>query len=158
MTVIGEPLILGTPYQLIGSAEYTVSTTSTSAAAVGTIACTPSALTADGVIYVRVRDKAGPRSGYFFGCDTFFYNYAVANGSSSGTATQCLQAVIRYADNAFAQQLGTGGYGVYGYSISADGVVIRRRYNSTNSLTINGTYLCEVYLLRGPGGRKPYAK
>lgn len=46
-----------------------------------------------------------------------------------------------------------GAYGVYAYSISSAGkILIYSRYNSTNTLTIDGTYLIEVYKLTLPTG------
>ena len=45
------------------------------------------------------------------------------------------------------------GYGVYADTVYNDGRIrIRRRYNSVSSLTIDGTYKVEVYLLDPVGG------
>ena len=44
-----------------------------------------------------------------------------------------------------------GQYGVYGYSISNAGeLVIRKRYSSNYSLTVNGTYRADVWILTYP--------
>lgn len=41
----------------------------------------------------------------------------------------------------------------FGYSINSSGTLtVRRRYNSNYSLTINGTYVTEVYALDPPSG------
>lgn len=146
-------------WTLIGSAEYTQSSTSTSATSIGTIICSPSASDASSIIYVRVRDKAGPRAGYFYGSDAFFINYQKANNSTS-TLTYGGRIIHRYTtSNTWAQYVAatTTGYGVYGYSINNSGnVTIYRRYNSNYSLTIDGTYLVQVYKLTYPDGKSPF--
>lgn len=139
----------GSSWTKIGSTtELTVNTTSTSAASAGTIALGSSAYTKDKIIYVRIRDKEGKRNGYFYGSDTYFMNYWKANGATS-TLSVCAQCHYRYNNNALAAT--AGAYGVYGYSINSSGTLtIRRRYNSTNTLTINSTYLIDVYELTPP--------
>ena len=136
------------PWTLIKSQENTVNTTSTSAATAVTISCGSAISTADKIVWVHIRDKAGARAGYFYGSDAFFINY---NRGSGSTATFNVPAVVclRYNNGAYA---GTAGqYGVYGYSISSTGsLIVRRRYNSNYSLTINGTYKIDVYTLDLP--------
>lgn len=128
--------------------ELTVSTTSTSASSAGTITIDSSIYTKNKIIYVRIRDKEGKRNGYFYGSDTYFMNYWDANGATS-TLSVCAQCHYRYNNNALAST--AGAYGVYGYSITSAGVLtIRRRYNSTNTLTINSTYLIDVYTIDPP--------
>ena len=138
------------PWTLIKSQENTVNTTSTSAATAVTISCGSAISTADKIVWVHIRDKAGARAGYFYGSDAFFINY---NRGSGSTATFNVPAVVclRYNNGAYA---GTAGqYGVYGYSISSTGsLIVRRRYNSNYSLTINGTYKIAVYTLDLPDG------
>ena len=134
----------------IGSTtELTVNTTSTSAASAGTISLGSGHFTKDKIIYVRIRDKSGKRSGYFYGSDSFFMNWRNANSSTS-TLSACAQEYYRC--NSDGTYTGTSGaYGVYGYSLTTDGTLtIRRRYNSTNTLTINSTYLIDVYELTPP--------
>ena len=139
-------------HRLVNAQENTVSTTSTSAASAFTIALGSSAFTKDQIIWVHIRDKSGARNGYFFGSDAFFINY---NKASSSTSTFSVPAVlcIRYNNSAYA---GTAGqYGVYGYSINSSGTLtVRRRYNSSYSLTINGTYVTNVYALDLPDSLK----
>ena len=145
----------GSSWTLLGSAELSVNTTSTSAGSAGTISCGSGAFTADDIIYVRVRDKAGKRAGYFYGSDAIFCNANKANGSTSTFSTPAVSALRYSTSSQFAAY--TGQYGVYGYSISNSGTVtIRRRYNSNYSLTINGTYVCEVYKLVLPGSEKVF--
>ena len=133
----------------IGSTtELAVNTTSTSAASAGTVSIGSDCYTKDSIIYVRIRDKSGKRNGYFYGSDAYFMNYYNANGATT-TLSVCALAYYRYNNNALAGA--QGAYGVYGYSISSSGtLIIRRRYNSTNTLTINSTYLIDVYKLTPP--------
>lgn len=135
----------------IANTEMTVSTTSTSAGSAGTLSCGSSIVTKDKIIYVRIRDKAGKRAGYFAGSDAYFMNYNKANGSTSAFA---VPAVLCYRYTTSSQWAGTAGqYGVYGYSISNAGVLtVRRRYNSSYSLTIDGTYVVDVFTLDYPSG------
>lgn len=139
----------GSSWTKIGSTtELTVNTTSTSAASAGTIALGSGHFTKDKIIYVRIRDKEGERNGYFYGSDTFFINWRNANGSTTALSVVA-QEYYRY--NSSALTGAAGAYGVYGYSLATDGTLtIRRRYNSTNTLTINSTYLIDVYELTPP--------
>lgn len=139
----------GSSWTKIGNTtELTVNTTSTSAASAGTIALGSAYYTKDKIIYVRIRDKSGKRNGYFYGSDTYFMNYWKANGATT-TLSVCAQCCYRYNNSALAAT--AGAYGVYGYSINSSGTLtIRRRYNSTNTLTINSTYTIDVYELTPP--------
>lgn len=132
-------------WKLLGSTNITVNTSSTSATNVGTITL-PAAWTKSKIIYVRIRDQAGKRAGYFYGHDTYFTNYRIPNSSTSSLTTGAHMTYAYTSSNAWYEY--GGQYGVYGYSISSAGVVtIRRRYNSTYSLTIDGTYDVEVWAL-----------
>lgn len=148
----GKPAETGaesSAWKLLGSKEFTVNTTETTARSVGTFSI-PEAYDGTKVILVRVRDKAGKRSGYFYGSDAFFMNYQDASGGTS-TITYAGRLIHRCTtSDTYSTYVGatTTGYGVYGYSITAAGVVnIYRRYNSNYSLTINGTYVVEVWAL-----------
>lgn len=137
------------PWKHIKSQEVKVSTTSTSAGTAATIACGSEIFTKDKIVWVHIRDKAGPRAGHFYGSDAFFVNYNRGNGS---TSTFTVPAVICLRDTTSGSYAGTAGqYGVYGYSISSSGsLIVRRRYNSNYSLTIDGTYTVDVYTLDLP--------
>lgn len=141
----------------VAETSYQVNTTSTSTATVDTWATGHSELwTSDKIVYVRVRDTAGKRAGYFYGSDTFFINHGMANPSYSSSYTNGVRQIFyvntdgdygTYADG------GTYGYGVYPDAFYSDGRIrIRRKYNVNYSLTINGTYKVEVYLLDPPTG------
>lgn len=139
----------------LGETNITTASTSTSNANIGSVSCGSAASTKDKIIYVRVRDTAGPRAGYFLGSDTFFVNTNKANGSTSAMSTAA-RLIHRYTTSS---QYGaySGTYGVYAYSITNAGTVnIYRRYNSTNSLTIDGTYHVEVYSLDYPDGESVF--
>ena len=100
------------------------------------------------ILYVKIRDNAGKREGYFYGSDSFLLNYRIANNTTS-TYSGC-HLCYKYTSSAIA--VAEGSYGVYGYTAStANKLVIRTRYHSSYSLTINGTYNVEVYLIGWPG-------
>lgn len=137
----------------VAETSYQVSTTSTSAATVATLETGHSELwTSAKWVYVRVRDTAGKRNGYFYGSDQFFYNIIPANGTAETSTTSALRIITRYSSGGAFEYTATG-YGVFADTLYSDGRIrVRRRYNSTNSLTINGTYKVEVYLLDTPDG------
>lgn len=139
----------GSSWTKIASTELTVNTTSTSASSAGTLALGSSAVDDSVIIYIRIRDKAGARAGYFAGSDAFFMNTNKANGSTSAFT---VPAVMCHRYTTSSQWGCTAGqYGVYGYSISNTGsLTIRRRYNSSYSLTINATYIVEAFKLTYP--------
>lgn len=139
----------------LGSTELTVSTTGTSAASAGSITIGSSAVNKSKIIYVRIRDKAGKRKGYFLGSDNFIINYRKANNSTSACST--LARVVHNYSSSGSYGISGSGYGVYAYSITNAGVInIYKRYNSSYSLTIDGTYTIEVYSLDYPDGKSVY--
>lgn len=155
----------GSSWHLVASKDMTISTTGSSATQAGTIAVPYTTSTNDSIIYVKVRDKAGKRAGYFLGSDTFIFNTNKANGGTSAQSTVA-RIIHRYSTSS---QYGiytsgsTTGYGVYAYSIQNDSgtgnrnVLIYQRYSSSYSLTINGTYNIQVYLLDyAPNQGNPY--
>lgn len=111
--------------------------------------------TSDKIVYVRIRDTAGERKGYFYGSDQFFYNVHPVNGNTTTSASTWIRTYFRYSNSSYGISTtnSTTGYGVYADTVYSDGTIrIRKRYSSTNSLTINGTYKVEVYLLDPPTG------
>lgn len=143
-------------HKLVNAQENTVSTTSTTAASAFTIELGSSAYTANQIIWVHIRDKAGKRSGYFFGSDAFFIN---SNATMLGGTTFSAPVVCytKYTSSGYSSA--SGQYGVYGYSISSGGTLtVRRRYNSSNSTTINGTYVTNVYALDLPDNLKLFVE
>ena len=94
------------------------------------------------LIWVKIRDKAGKRDGYFYGSDSFF-TYFMDSAESTNYLSNPPCLAIRY-NSGFATTIGQ--YGIYGYYLTAAGKLrLRARYNATNSLTIDGTYKIEVF-------------
>jgi len=136
----------GSSYTKIASVDYEVTTTATTGYSIGTIALGSTYWTADKIIYVRVRDKAGARDGYFVGSDVWFFNHMAANGITTGTNATKLGGNFYYSSGAYG--VSTIPYGVYGYSINNSGdLAIYARYSSGASKTIDGTYNVTVYTL-----------
>ena len=139
----------------VAETSYQVSTTNTTPATVAMWSTGHSELwTADKWVYVRIRDTAGLRDGYFFGSDQFFYNSNLVNGISSTYISTALRIYTSYSGTDITTKAtsGSGGNGIWADYLYSDGRIrIRKRYN-TNSRTINGTYKVEVYLLDPAGG------
>ncbi len=138
-------------WELIKQTTLAVSTTSTSAASAGTVACGSSAFTADDVIWVHIRGQSGKRAGYFYGSDAILVNHQKANGTTSTFTAPAVEYIRVSTSETYTTA--TGSYGVYAYSMSSAGTLtIRRRYNSTNTLTIDDTFDIYVYKLSMPSG------
>lgn len=136
-------------WELIASKEFTVSTTSTTASSVGTITTSSSLWDEDLLVYVKIRDKAGKQNSTFYGTDNIFVNYNAKNGSTT-TITSLARTTTRVG-SAGSYTNYSGAYGVYAYSLGADGTIaIYKRYNSSYSFTIDSTYVCKVYTLKCP--------
>ena len=132
-----------------------VSTTSTTVSSIETWATGHSEIwQSNKWVYIKVRDTAGKRDGYFYGSDNFFINPVPLNGDTlTNYFTTFLHHIIRYSSSSYSIYTSTGstGYGVYPDLIYDDGRIrMRKRYSSSNSLTVNGTYKVEVYLLDPP--------
>lgn len=141
-------------YTLLDSTEITANTTSTTAVNLGNIVV-PSAWIQSKMIYVRIRDKAGKRSGYFYGSDNWIFNANLANGTTNATSL-IARMITRYTtDNQWAGY--SGSYGIYVYDINTSGRIrFSTRYHETYSLTINGTYIFEVYAVEWPDNVSVY--
>lgn len=141
----------GSSYKLLKSAEFTVSTTSSTPIDVGTVAAGATAYDSSKIIYVRIRDKAGVRAGYFTESDTWFPNqYQYKSQTSS------LESSGRLSIGKGTVSTSSGSSGVYAYSISSDGTVtIKAKYSSSYG-TINGTFVVEVYALDWPDKVSPF--
>lgn len=139
------------PWKHILTQEVSVTTSSTSAATAATLQCGSEIVTADKIVWVHVRDKAGPRAGYFYGTDSYFANTYKANNATTTFQTPAVEILRFTTSSVFAAS--AAAYGVWGYSISRTGaLVIRQRYNSGSTLTIDGTYVVDVYTLELPSG------
>ena len=150
----------GSPYTLLGSAEYTVNTTSTTATNVGSINCGSSAWTSSKFILAIVYDKAGKRNGYFHSCVGLFYNFWAENGTTGSVLFTPKRTLYVYTNGGTYTQTDTvnaSAYGVYPASINDNGQVsFDVRYSANGSGTINGTYKCEVWALDYPSGFTPF--
>ena len=141
----------GSGYTLIRSEEREISTTSTSPVAQPVISAGLSAWTSDKIIYVKIRDKAGKRTGHYLGSDTFIANINPAKGISStfGTITRN----NFFVDDNGALGIQTSVFGDYCANINnIGGLGLNARYHATNTYTIDGTFSIEVYLLDWPNG------
>ena len=86
------------------------------------------------LIYVRIRDTAGKRAGYFYGSDQFFVVYTT-NATSTTVAGRFIIRCISDGSYAAMASSSTTGYGIYADTLYSDGRIrIRKRYNNTNSL------------------------
>lgn len=150
---VNVPSSAASSWTKVAETSYQVSTTSTSAATVATWATGHSELwTNEKWIYVRIRDTAGKRNGYFYGSDQFFMVYSTTATSATVSGRFCTRTAST-GNYGASSASATTGYGVYVDTIYSDGSIrIRSRYNSSYSLTIDGTYKVEVYLLDPPTG------
>ena len=137
----------------VAETSYQVNTTSTSVETVATWETGDSSIwTSDKWVYVRTRDTEGKRNGYFYGTDTFFYNVNPIYDKAATSVATAIRIIKRYKNDLVYTNSSTG-YGVYPDTIYNNGNIrIRKRYNSNNSLTVDGTYKVEVYLLDPAGG------
>lgn len=143
----------GYGYTKLEEADFTVNTSSTSEASVGTIEAGAGAYTSGKMLYVRVRDKAGKRPGYYFGTDVLYINAYPANHSTTNTSSTAAWTVGYLSDNTF--KVGSTKYGVYTTSLYNDGrLTVASKYSSSYG-TVDGTYHVEVYLLDWPDGVSP---
>jgi len=143
----------------VAETSYQVSTTKTSAATVATWETGHSELwTDEKFVYVRIRDTAGKRAGYFYGIDAWVMNrYPKTPSLSSYTSSsELIYQIWRVSsEGEYACRYGynASGYGVFPDAIYNNGAIrIRSRYSNNYSFTINGTYKVEVYLLDPAGG------
>lgn len=126
------------------------------------INCTLSDIwTGSKILYVQVRDKAGPRNGHFYGSDTFIYNVYAANSDTRATYSIGARVTIRKkSDGTWDSTVGGGstGYGVFAYSVNQRSSIvnIRGNYNATYSLDMVGTYTVKIYNLDWPDNISPF--
>lgn len=147
----------GSSYTLVTSEEATINHTSTSEANILNI---PFTRTTGSIIYVKIRDKAGKRNGYFYGSDNYIIDIVKANGTGSQSfVPKVLYAISNtgsfYGATSSGIYLANGGYGVYVKLLNdANGIRIYAKYGSAYG-TINGTFTIDVYKLQWPGDVSP---
>ena len=160
----------GSSYTLIASTSYQVNTTSTTAVSVGTFETGDTSIwTSDKMVFVKIRDLAGRRNGYFYGSDSIICNNAPGNNLSS-TSNYLIYGTMYYQNTAgnlmnmnLQRTRDTNqieGYGVYPRLIHDDGSIdIFARYSTSSynpTQTIDGTFNVEVYLLKWPDNINPF--
>lgn len=152
----------GSPWKHLAHEEFEVSTTSTSFITVGTINVGYEAINAAQFLYVRVRDKAGARDGYYSGGDTFITN-TLGTVFSGGIMRFAPTYIRRTSASVWVinTALASSSYGIVPYTVSrissggtvnGASIALRARYSSTTSGTIDGTYEVDVFALATPTG------
>ncbi len=134
----------------------TVNITSTTTTSVASLQTGDSSIyTSSKFVWVRIRDTAGKRQGYFYGSDNFMANYYPFNEVTN--ATSAFSGFRYYYTNISRFGYTTSTYGIWPSALSNDGTVtISGRYSSGSSLTINGSYKIEVFLLEPADGIPVY--
>ena len=129
----------GSEIVLLGADEVTVSTTSTTITTEKTCSIAVDSKVAGGLVICLIQDKAGERNGYF--CSSVSVNY-----SNTG-----LRNWTKRITSTGSKGIQSAGYGVYASTMSYSGgfltATISSRYNSTNSLTVDGTYSIKFYYI-----------
>lgn len=152
----------GSSWTKIAEKTFSVNTTSTGATTLETWATGDTSIwTSNKWLYIRVRDTAGKRNGYFYGSDQWFLTTDPINQQSGTTNNAGIRKTIKVNSNgtfSIYDSTSTSGYGVWVDMIYANGDLrVRARYNASYSLTLNGDYKVEVYLLDLPNGALPFA-
>lgn len=154
----------GSSYTLIASTEYTVSTSSTTAITLADFDTGDTSIwTSDKMVYVKIRDKAGRRNGYYYGSDSFIINLIKGNGLTATSSYQITGSSFYQNANGYLQQVtlyrssssAVTGYGIYPTYVRNDGgIPLNARYSTSSypTGTIDGTFIVEVYLLDFPNG------
>ena len=147
----GEAIGYNSVWKKIASAEFDVTTDSTTASKVGDIEYTEE-LTKDDLVFVHVRDKAGKTDGVFYGNDAFIMLVGLANGST-GSDNRIMCGTLKTNDSG-AYSMNYTPNGVYASAINpgTKKITISAKYNSSYTGTIDGTYVVEVYKLTMPKG------
>lgn len=133
-------------WKLIASTEYAQKVTSTTNTRFAFMELGAAAYTSDKILCFIVRDKEGPRNGYFYATISFLVNIGATKGDASIGGYP--KIVIKYENDKFAgTYLGnTTAYGIYPYTLTNTGKLsLYRRYNATYTGTIDSTYLVQIY-------------
>jgi hypothetical protein len=153
LTGTGTSVGGGSNWTLLGSAEYTVITSSTSITTVGTISLSNDSVTAEDVVWVHIRMKNGAMNNRFYGSDTIFINASMKNGGTS----ESHKSVTVLKGTTYT--VSTGAYGIFAnkYDFTNKEMEISSRYHSNYTGQINGIYVCDVYKLTVPSGMVMFA-
>jgi len=146
----------GSGFELIASDEFEVSTTSTAAISVGTVTIPSGKITDKKIVYVIIRDKAAPRANHFYGSDSICYSYmSLSSGLNTSPAVRLRIVCNATGSISIIGESSTTKNGVYVDTIDPTSVVIKAKYNSSNSLTIDGTFEVNVYTADFPNNSAP---
>lgn len=111
------------------------------------------------VLYVRVRDEAGPRAGYFYGSDTFMLiigitseNVATRRTPGAGYSFDEDGIIHAFTPSSTASTSAIQGVAAYSYSESTNLLRLVKRFTSSGSRTIDGTFSIDVFTLDFPDG------
>lgn len=152
----GTPIANKLSYKKLVTQYYDVSTTSGTETGIGGAVGLP-VYTDKKIVYAKVRDTAGPRAGYFFGSDTFFINYIMANGGTSALSN-ALRAAYSYTDESEwkVTLTGTVGYGVYAKNVVGRMIQYASRYNLSLTGIVDSRFKIDIYLLDWPDDISPF--
>ena len=148
----GEYLLdVPVPVKKLLHKEYAVSTSSTTAESVADIDIPFDDIPEDAAIWICIRDKAGPRAGYFYGSDYVFYNYHEMDDTSAGTVTG-LRAILSVSSGgAFGASTTMNGVYVTTISTSTKKAAIMKKYASSAG-TVDGVFSIDVFQVLPPDG------
>ena len=156
----------GSSWTLLYEWEVTVNTTSTSAVTVATYQNLTFPRDKNYLYYAVVKDKAGIRSGYFYSNVAVMFDLQKQNGQDDRSALDPSSLSCFYSTNgtSLVSASGNTGYnGVYVSHASAASAfdsgtrfIIKAKYSSSYSKTINGTYVVQVYQITLPSGATPF--
>lgn len=141
----------GTSWTKIAETEHSFQITGTSIQNVFTWRTEQSNIwTSNKIIYIRIRDKAGPRIGYFYGSDTFFIcRYPINNNSSGQTDFNNNETSVTFIDFDYEGYVvnTTPKHGLYVNQLTTTGTIYFYGPDTTQHSIINGTYTIELYTL-----------
>lgn len=137
-----------------------ISTTSTSSTTIKTISINPASdiWRHDKVVFITIRDKNGPRTGYFYGTDNVIINRFSAAGTEYAFSaiyhmTYSKNDQGEWVTGNSTQTITSTAYGVFCYTLQPAGnLLIRARYAAATTWTIDGDFTLKVYTLDWPEG------
>jgi hypothetical protein len=153
--VTGNYTGTGTGWTLLDYKDLTANVTSTDAIVLESFENISNfSWTSEKIFWVKIRDKAGPRNGYFTGSDAIYILHEPLEGTIHYTTKVIGYCYSKNSSGTIIKDSynsTTTGYGVYPTLLyDSSKVGISGRYNSAHSFTINGTYRIEVYSLDYP--------
>lgn len=151
---VAVPSSGGSSYTLIYSGEVE-DTYSGSSASLCEIDLSDITFTTGKMLYVKIRDKAGPRAGYFCGSDAFAYIYNASPSAVYANSNNVMGRSIKKTDGGWS--FGDRDAGLYFYNLSASKTMKIYHKSSSGAGTIDGTYTIEVYLLDYAPNGNPFS-